>query len=218
MKQEKDEKRKYSRYFEFLEWFDLELRTLKNARIEESVIHWETGDGGKGSCLLPIILRQENWTSLEDLRRTLDNPFRYGIILMQAGRASIAVAEEDEILYSKQIQKYMVRKSQGKSQLSYLNEKGKSRLGSRIRLRQSQEFFEDIDAKLKELCREHDLKYLFLSCTPKLKGHWHQATGGAAVDRKDSRWRRIPFMLHSPSQDETQRMHRLLCRVSWQIC
>lgn len=217
MEQGKDQGRRYSRYFEFLEWFDLELRRLKNPRIEDNVIHWEAEGSSPASCLLPIILRQKQWSSLDDLRRTLDNPFRYGIILMQAGRASIAVAEEDEILYSKQIQKYMVRKSQGKSQLSYLNEKGKSRLGSRIRLRQSQEFFEEIDAKLKELEGEYQLKYLFLSCTPKLKGHWHQATGGAAVDRKDPRWRRIPFMLHSPSQEETQRIHRLLCRVSWQF-
>jgi hypothetical protein len=210
---EKDQR--YSRYFEFLEWFDLELPKLKNPAIHEDHIYWNTSDGSSASCRIPIILRQDSWPSLDALRKTLDNPFRYGIVLMQAGRASIAVGEEDEILYSKQIQKYMVRKSQGKSQLSYLNEKGKSRLGSRIRLRQSQEFFEEIDGKLKELERDYDLKYLFLSCTPKLKGYWHQATKGAAVDRKDPRWRRIPFMLHAPSQEETHRIHRLLCRVSW---
>jgi hypothetical protein len=41
-----------------------------------------------------------------------------------------------------------VSKKQCKSQISYLNEKGKSRLGSRIRLMQAKEFFKEIDEKM----------------------------------------------------------------------
>ncbi|RYZ88567.1 MAG: hypothetical protein EOP04_09095, partial [Proteobacteria bacterium] len=130
--------------------------------------------GAVECCRVPVVLR--GCASLEELRREIDDPKPYGLILMQAGRASVAVGLADEILVSKQIQKYMVRKTQGRAQLNYLNEKGKSRLGSRIRLRQSEEFFEEINARLVLYAKEFELSQLFLSCPPKLKGFWYQSS------------------------------------------
>lgn len=216
----------YHRYFEFLEWFDALLKSGIPMTIEDGTVVVGpdiTGDkvadpsetaSHSLCCRLPLILRQDRINSVQALEAELADPSHYALVLMQAGRASIAVALEDEIVYSKQIQKYMVRATQGKSQLSYLNQKGKSRLGSRIRLRQSEEFFQEIDAKLRQLDEEFNLTQLFLSCTPKLKGFWYQASSKKAFDKRDPRWRRVPFMLIAPGQIEMFRIHKLLCRAT----
>ncbi len=213
---EKNVEKTYHRYFEFLEWFDALLKSEIPMSVAEGSIRIDAehaaGASGHLTCRLPLILRQEKIQTVKDIEAELADPSHYALILIQAGRASIAVALEDEIVYSKQIQKYMVRATQGKSQLSYLNQKGKSRLGSRIRLRQSAEFFQEIDAKLRQLNEEFDLTQLFLSCTPKLKGFWYQASSEKAFEKKDPRWRKVPFMVRPPGQLEMHRIHKLLCR------
>ncbi|RYZ70523.1 MAG: hypothetical protein EOP09_05965, partial [Proteobacteria bacterium] len=156
--------------------------------------------GAVECCRLPVLLRQ--CASVEELRREIDDPKPYALILMQAGRASVAVGCADEILVSKQIQKYMVRKSQGRAQLNYLNEKGKSRLGSRIRLRQSEEFFAEINARLVGYAKTFELSQLFLSCPPKLKGFWYQSSSPNPFAKKDERWRAVPFMVRPPGERE----------------
>ncbi|MBC7533195.1 MAG: hypothetical protein H7318_16620 [Oligoflexus sp.] len=204
----------YHRYFQFLEWFEAQRHSDIPLAVDSGnlLVDAESNSSASLVCRLPLILRQDKIHSITSLQEDIANPGHYALILIQAGRASIAVALEDEIIYSKQIQKYMVRATQGKSQLSYLNQKGKSRLGSRIRLRQSAEFFAEIDAKLKLLNQEYDLKQLFLSCSPKLKGFWYQASSTKVFDKKDPRWRRIPFMVRPPGQVEMFRIHKLLCR------
>lgn len=198
----------YGSYLRFADWFE----SFPNARLIDDRI-----DAGKDQplCRLPLVLRREDLNSIERIQDELDEPSLYAIILMQAGRASLAIAQGDQILVSKQIQKYMVRMSQGKAQLTYLNEKGKSRLGSRIRLRQSVQFFEEINQRLMLWSKDYDVKTIFLSCSPKLKGAWFQSPEPSPYAKKDQRWKRIPFMVHLPKEDELYRIHRLLCRATW---
>ncbi|MCB0738876.1 MAG: hypothetical protein KDC92_15310, partial [Bacteroidetes bacterium] len=58
------------------------------------------------------------------------------LVLMQAGEAVLGMVQNREMVAQKRIRKYMVRKKQGKAQITHLNQKGKSRAGSRIRLKQ----------------------------------------------------------------------------------
>lgn len=195
----------YGSFLAFADWFE---SLDDNPRLIDDCVH-----AGDRICRLPLILRDR--TSLESVQDEIDDPSLYAIILMQAGRASLAVAQGDQLIVSKQIQKYMVRMSQGKAQLTYLNQKGKSRLGSRIRLRQSQQFFAEINERLMGWSKEYELERLFLSCTPKLKGAWFQSPEPSPFSKKDPRWRRIPFMVHLPKEEELFRIHRLLCRATW---
>lgn len=130
------------------------------------------------------------------------------ILLIQAGYAAVAVAEDSEILASKMIRKYMVRKSQGKSQISFLESKGKSRLGSRIRLAQTTEFFSEINAVLNSFENDYDLDKLYLSCSPKLRGAWMQSQ--VPIDKDDSRWIKIPHHVERPTQKELNRILHLI--------
>jgi hypothetical protein len=190
-----------------MEWFE---SVSSVARMEEDRLI-----SGDRICRLPLILRQAGWATIDALQDAIDDPAYYGIMLIQAGRASVAVAQADEIIVSKQIQKYMVRKTQGRAQLTYLQEKGKSRLGSRIRLRQSQLFFDEINERMQGWSQEYPLTQIFLSCTPKLKGAFFLAVEAPAISKDDPRWRRVPFMVRPPGQEEMQRIHRLLCRAEW---
>jgi hypothetical protein len=201
------ERSRYLSYADFVDWFETFATEL---RVEEDRLI-----SGDRICRLPLILRRAGWTKIEELQDAIDDPAYYGIMLIQAGRASVAVAQADEIMASKQIQKYMVRKTQGRAQLTYLQEKGKSRLGSRIRLRQSQLFFEEINERMRGWSQEYALTQVFLSCTPKLKGAFFQALHAPAISKDDPRWRRVPFMVRPPGQEEMQRIHRLLCRAEW---
>jgi hypothetical protein len=70
------------------------------------------------------------------------------LALIQAGESVLGIINNKELQEYKVIRKYMVRKKQGKTQLKHLNTKGKSRAGSRIRLAQSEKFFEEINQKL----------------------------------------------------------------------
>lgn len=198
---------RYLSYADFVEWFE---SVLGNARIEDDRII-----SGDRICRLPLILRRAARKTLEQVQEAIDDPGYYGLMLIQAGRASVAVAQADEIVESKQIQKYMVRKTQGRAQLTYLQEKGKSRLGSRIRLRQSQIFFEEINERMRVWSEAYPLEQIFLSCTPKLKGAFYLALDTPAIAKGDPRWRRVPFMVRPPGQEEMRRIHRLLCRAEW---
>ncbi len=208
-------KKKYMSYLHFVECLENIKEKNTPFRIEDDHIIMDDPKDGPSRCRLPLILREQEFRTLDQIQEAVDEPLSYAMILIQAGRASVAIAAADEIVCSKQIQKYMVRKSQGKSQLTYLNEKGKSRLGSRIRLRQSDEFFDEINEKLKHWSSLYQISQIFLSCTPKLKGLWFQSSPPPPFAKSDPRWRRIPFMVRPPGQLEMFRIQKLLCRAEW---
>ena len=130
------------------------------------------------------------------------------IILIQAGHAALAVVDGTKVLKSKVIRKYMVRKTQGKSQLSHLESKGKSRLGSRIRLAQTKAFFEEINQCLEVYEKSYDLNSLYLSCSHKLKGVWMQSN--PPVSKSDNRWHKIPYHVGRPNLKEIKRVLDLI--------
>ncbi|MFW7378849.1 MAG: hypothetical protein ACOH5I_08585 [Oligoflexus sp.] len=199
----------YLNYTNFLLWLEERSAPGHSLRLEEDSLISDQAE----ICRLPLIHRDLDLQSFDELDELLDEPDFYGIFLIQAGRASLGLAQADRVLATKQIRKYMVRKTQGKSQLAYLHEKGKSRLGSRIRLRQTDQFFVEINQQWQEWQEEYAVKRIFLSCSPKLKGAWFAAKSSTALRNTVDSWVRIPFHVDAPSFDELQRIHTLLCRA-----
>ncbi|HYG37499.1 MAG TPA: hypothetical protein VD908_02720, partial [Cytophagales bacterium] len=74
----------------------------------------------------------------------------YIILLVQSGSCAMGYFEDGVNLDHKVFRSYMVRKKQGTSQIKYLKTKGKSRAGSRVRLGETMEFFENINERLQE--------------------------------------------------------------------
>ncbi len=161
---------------------------------------------------LPEKEDEQNSLCLSDYSDTiLFVPKPYLLILIQAGYASLGYFEEGEIIYHKAITAYMVRKKQGKSQIKHLNSKGKSRLGSRIRLQNTVWFFEQINLKLKEWHKKSNIfdkvERIGQSGSPDLWHLFYTSKEEAPFQKSDSRLRKIPLTVHTPNFEELQRVN-----------
>ena len=132
------------------------------------------------------------------------NPLSLLIILIQAGSASLGFFEHGKLVHHKVIKKYMVRKKQGKAQIYYLNEKGKSRAGSRVRLANTYDFFEEINQKL------HDWNALperiLYSCPIKLWNLVFESKVDSFFEKTDERLLKIPRDVQTPNFEELKRI------------
>ena len=75
------------------------------------------------------------------------------VLLMQAGAAALGWWSDDEIVHHKVLKTYAVR-GRGRAQTLHVKTKGKSRYGSRLRLRNAQKQLVDINEKLHEWWNE----------------------------------------------------------------
>jgi hypothetical protein len=149
----------------------------------------------------------------EDLKNYRDKPHSECplnlIVLIQAGYASLGITSTGTFREHKVIQKYMVRKKQGKAQITYLNKKGKSRAGSRIRLAQTVEFFEEINERINHWTGQYDVNRILISCTERLWGMLYQSKIKPPFQKKDQRILRIPVNVHRPTFAELRRINYL---------
>lgn len=72
----------------------------------------------------------------------------FALALIKAGQAAVGYFHQGELIDHRVFRAYMVRQKQGKSQIKHLKTKGKSRAGSRIRLSETERFFEEINERL----------------------------------------------------------------------
>ncbi|MCF1752671.1 hypothetical protein [Mariniradius sediminis] len=141
--------------------------------------------------------------------------FNILIILIKAGIGSVGFFENGEISSHKVFRAYMVRKKQGKSQIKYLKTKGKSRAGSRVRLHQTLEFFENINIRVNELMERHHVDRVAISCSKTL---WPYLFGGGlkpSFGKDDRRLMRVPIHIPDATHRYLLKTHHLLssCRI-----
>ncbi len=151
----------------------------------------------------------------EYIQRVPSNVPTFALILMQAGQAALGMVEEEEWVHHKVIRKYMVRKKQGKAQLTHLRQKGKSRVGSRIRLANSVAFFEEINIKLSEWDVAEFADVILYSGTSRLWGHLFRANEPCPFEADDSRLRKIPLHVHTPTFSELERVRDAVQYSEW---
>ncbi len=132
---------------------------------------------------------------------------RYYIILIRAGNCALAYCEDGEIEVHNVIRKYMVRKKQGKAQITYLNKKGKSRYGSRLRLAGTRDFFKEINEKLQEWSRISEVEKILFSAPEKLWGMLYGTKKSPPFDSKDARLIKIPLDVNQPNLAELERVN-----------
>lgn len=120
---------------------------------------------------------------------------------IESGSAAINIMEGKENLYHTTFSAYMTRKKQGVSQIKYLNKKGKSRAGSRVRLAKSLEFFENINAALTNLFAAHEVERIAINCNTTLVPYLHNAKVPCPFDKNDPRLYKIP--MHIPQSNYT---------------
>jgi len=162
--------------------------------------------------LPPLFPEPETSEPLRDyMKKVSQTPPPYILYLVQAGAAALGCFEKGEVIEHKTLTKYMVRKKQGKSQLTYLRQKGKSRAGSRIRLKKSLEFFEEINNRLvkwKEYINKAD--FIFYSCPIRLTNEMFLSKTSLPFERKDKRLKKIPFHVKAPNHKELLHINYLI--------
>lgn len=137
-------------------------------------------------------------------------PPSYLIVLIQAGNSALAYINKGKIEKHKVIKKYMVRKKQGKSQISYLKTKGKSRAGSRVRLANTVLFFEEINEKLQDWTTEKKVHRILYSWPVSMTALLFNSKIKPPFEKKDSRLIKIPLDVKIPNFAELQRVNRFV--------
>lgn len=117
-------------------------------------------------------------------------------ISIESGSAAICLMEGEDNIYHTTFGAYMTRKKQGFSQIKYLNKKGKSRAGSRVRLAETFTFFENINSTLQELFDYHALDRIALGCSVSLLPLLHGSKVACPFEKHDARLYKIPLHLH----------------------
>lgn len=143
---------------------------------------------------------------------SLEHTHRDLVLLLQAGAAALATIQEGEIVEHKCVKAYMVRKKQGKSQLTYLKTKGKSRAGSRLRLRNATRFLDDVSARLDAWWSAAACRSIFFSVPVRLRHELFNADPAPPLAWPDPRWVRIPLHVNVPSFNELQQIVAALHR------
>lgn len=139
--------------------------------------------------------------SMDEKLRVTDEEKLILYLSIESGNAAICVMDGKENVYHTTFSAYMTRKKQGFSQIKYLNKKGKSRAGSRIRLASTIDFFENINTSLLSIFEEFDVARIALDCSASLIPYLHQSKVACPFDKRDSRLYKIP--LHIPQSNFT---------------
>jgi hypothetical protein len=136
----------------------------------------------------------------------------YVILLIQAGYCAIGYFEDGVNLDHKMFRAYMVRQKQGKSQIKYLKTKGKSRAGSRVRLGEGVEFFENINERLQQYFAGHRIDRIALSCSKTLLPFLFDAKVATPFDKRDARLLKIPKHIPTPLYQVLLDTHKYLLK------
>lgn len=123
---------------------------------------------------------------------------------IESGSAAVILKEGKTTLFHKTISAYMTRKKQGFSQIKYLNKKGKSRAGSRVRLAATTVFFESINTLTTELLKEHQVTRIALNCNKTLLPYLFQSKIAAPFEKKDSRLYKIPVHIQKSNTSQLE--------------
>ena len=175
--------------------YDKELHTLYNY----------DSDNKKNNILrLPLA-----WPPVKDWSDYIDfkDNFIFIVIIIQSGQATIGLFDNNlKILEHKVLRTYTVRKKQGMNQIKYLKTKGKSRAGSRIRLKNTYLFFEDINRYLEKWIKEYEINRILYHVPKMLKSIWKTSKIDIPFDLDGLEVLKLPFYIKAPNFEEMKRV------------
>ena len=93
------------------------------------------------------------------------------VILIEAGIFVLGLGQEDSVEQLYRVRRYMVRKSQGKSQMNHNSKGGRQSYGARLRHRESRDFIKKIVGALNEATQSiGPCQHTWWHCSPQIKG------------------------------------------------
>lgn len=141
-----------------------------------------------------------------------EKPVNYVMLLIQSGNCAMGYFENGHNINHKVFRSYMVRKKQGTSQVKFLKTKGKSRAGSRVRLAETNEFFENINERLQEYFAMHLVHRIALSCSKILIPYLFNSKVATPFDKRDERIYKIPKHVPTPIYEVMMDTNQILLK------
>lgn len=157
-------------------------------------------DSGNNKLLIVRLSIDLKYTHTDNLITKTDF-LNHIILLVKSGIGSTAFFENGEIVDHKVFRAYMVRKKQGKSQIKYLKTKGKSRAGSRIRLQETLDFFEEINLRLNSYFKEYRIDVIACNSSKTLLPYLYQSKTKTPFEKNDGRLYKIPKHIASATHE-----------------
>ncbi|RAI91379.1 hypothetical protein [Algoriphagus yeomjeoni] len=136
--------------------------------------------------------------------------FHLALVMIRAGIAVTGYFHNGEMLDHKVFRAYMVRQKQGKSQIKYLKTKGKSRAGSRLRLGESEQFFEEINQRLQQYEENYAITTWGISCGKTLWPYFFGSETPTPFSKNAENMISIPFHVQHPDFETLQAIHKKL--------
>ena len=134
----------------------------------------------------------------------------FALALIKAGQASVGYFHLGELIDHRVFRAYMVRQKQGKSQIKHLKTKGKSRAGSRIRLGETERFFEEINERLISYQSDFSIDFWGVSCAKTLWPYWFDSKTPPPFSSQNENLIELPFHVHQASFEELAQAGKLL--------
>lgn len=134
----------------------------------------------------------------------------YSLVLIRAGQAVAGYFHRGILLDHKVFRAYMVRQKQGKSQIKHLKTKGKSRAGSRIRLAETVQFFEDINERLTSYADQFPIDLWGISCAKTMWPFFFSSAIEPPFSPKAENLIGLPFHISQASFEELKATGELL--------
>ncbi|OOG73694.1 hypothetical protein [Algoriphagus sp. A40] len=160
-------------------------------RKEKHQLVLELGQEWIAKIYLPWTL---DWVENQELKEKSDSHF--SLVLIRAGQAVTGYFHRGELIDHRVFRAYMVRQKQGVSQIKYLKTKGKSRAGSRIRLAESEHFFEEINERLQTYSGKFPIDFWGISCAKTMWPFYFSSSIPAPFSSKDENLIELP--IHIP--------------------
>lgn len=155
------------------------------------------------------------WNRLPDAMGDLKpkDDHHLGLVMIRAGIATTGYFHNDVMIDHKVFRAYMIRQKQGKSQIKYLKTKGKSRAGSRLRLGESERFFEEINERLTNYSDEFPIDMWGISCAKTLLPYFFSSEPAPPFAKDQENLISIPFHVQQPDFETLKKMHQKLNQI-----
>lgn len=173
---------------------------------------FESTSGPPTRARVPLVFPiPDDCADLDDyLARLPDAPGRHLVVVMQAGAVALARCDQGEVLETKTHKRYVVR-GRGKAQPTHLSTKGKSRYGSRLRLRNARRLLEETNETLTAWWTEHGpAERVYFNAPKPLFASLFDVEPPPPFDR-DHPTVRIPRDLPKPTADVVRIAYKSLC-------
>lgn len=142
----------------------------------------------------------------------IKDDFHAAIVLIRAGQAVTGYFHQGILLDHKVFRAYMVRQKQGKSQVKYLKTKGKSRSGSRVRLGETIQFFEEINTRLNTYKKNYPIDFWGISCAKTLWPFYFESAVAPPFSQDQANLIAIPYHITQASFDALKQVENLISR------